>query len=242
MLISLPETARQIVDNGSKAGSWAHKAPLKSMRPCVLSSRSESSKCTTRFSYFPNPLPSLKVLLQPDSAMIIVAISVLYCVSSCTQATLSTLFIYIHNLNQIEAGLIYLPYGIGCAMAALLTGKQLDKDYRATAVRYGLPVEKKYRSTLTEFPIEEARLRNIWWPLVVAAGSTAGYGWSLKQEVVSSLMFPISSQPNNVLAHRHSIDNPIHARSRGPNFFYSTTSTATFLDAIADAVVLIGRF
>ena len=226
MLVSLPETARQIVDNGSKVGSWAHKAPLKSMRPRGTTSNSRGSKPTVRVSSCPNPLPSLKVLLRPDSCMIIAAISVLYCVSSCTQATLSTLFIKIHNLNQIKAGLIYLPYGIGCAMAALLTGKQLDRDYRRTAVRYGLPVEKKYRSTLTDFPIEEARLRNIWWPLLTAAGSTVGYGWSLKHEIVSSLVSLSDSKPTNALAHRHSIDNSICIRDHRPNMFYSNDPPA----------------
>jgi len=29
----------------------------------------------------------------------------------------------IYQLNQIEAGLIYLPFGIGCAVTALLTGE-----------------------------------------------------------------------------------------------------------------------
>ncbi len=61
--------------------------------------------------------------MQADSALIIVSIGILYMVYTCVQASLSTLFMEIYQLNQIEAGLIYLPFGIGCAVTALLTGE-----------------------------------------------------------------------------------------------------------------------
>jgi hypothetical protein len=41
---------------------------------------------------------------------------------TCLQASLSSLFIEIYGLNELQAGLIYLPFGIGCAVAAFGTG------------------------------------------------------------------------------------------------------------------------
>ena len=91
------------------------------MRPAARIFDKEKSQDKLYLSIF-NPLPSLRVLLRPDSALVVVSISILYMLSTCLQASLSSLFIEIYQLNQIEAGLIYLPFGIGCAITALLTG------------------------------------------------------------------------------------------------------------------------
>lgn len=189
MVLSLPETSRQVVGNGSRPASWVHKSFLKSMRPSSSIDRFKSSRSSVRFSQLLNPTSSFKVLLLPDSAMVITSISVLYGVATCIQTSLSTLFIRVYRLNQIEAGLVYLPYGVGCAMAALLTGKQLDRDYKTIARLHQLHVEKGQRAPVADLPIDEARLRNIWWPLIIAIGGTAGYGWSLRYKVVSSFLF-----------------------------------------------------
>ena len=117
--------------------------------------------------------------------MVIISISVLYSVATSIQTSLSTIFIKTYKVNQFEAGLVYLPYGAGCALAALLTGKQLDNDYNHVAKRQQSYTEEGPQIAVADFPIEAARLRNIWWPLLVAFGGTAGYGLSVKNEVVS---------------------------------------------------------
>ncbi len=181
MILALPETARQVVGNGSISGSWIHRAPLSGFRPKTTFSDREM---LPRPFHIANPLSSVKILRQPDSTLIILTISILYAVSCCMQASLSTLFIRKYALNQIEAGLIYLPYGVGCALAALFTGKQLDWDYQTTAKKHGMPVEKRLRNRVC-FPIEEARLRNVWYPLTFATAGTIGYGWTLRYQSVS---------------------------------------------------------
>ena len=136
MILSFPETARNVVGNGSVAGSIAHKAPLTSMRPnaCVL----RRHKPRDRFYLsILNPLPSLQVLLRPDSALLIVSISILYMLYTCAQTSLSTLFIEIYQISQIEAGLIFLPFGVGCAVTALFTGVPLLVYYHALDLTAG---------------------------------------------------------------------------------------------------------
>lgn len=239
MILSLPETAREVVGNGSTPGSWVHKVPLKLMRPCTVTGGPTASRSLLHISHFLNPFAALKILLRLDSAIVITSISVLYSVSACTQASLSTLVIDIYRLNQVEAGLVYLPYGIRCVIAALLTGKQLDKGYRKTARKHGLPIERERRSTIADFPIEEARLRNIWWLILAAAGGTAGYGWSLEYGAVSSLLFTDKSQPTDSLAHRRSVDYPISSWKRGPSLFYGISSTIRVRNALADGTVTL---
>ena len=188
MAISLPESARQVVGNGSIPGSWIHEVPLKSMRPCSWTDKPSNPRLLTsekrQFHIF-NLLSSLKILSQPQSFRIIATIGVLYAVYTCLQVSLSTLFVEIYHLNELQAGLVYLPFGVGAAITALLTGRQLDRDYRKTATKYNLSVEKQRKSTTAGFPIEEARLRNIWYPVLISIGGTAGYGWSLNRGVVS---------------------------------------------------------
>lgn len=75
-------------------------------------------------------------------------------------------------------------------MAALLTRKQLDKDYKMTAKLHELHMEKGQIASAANFPIEEARLRNVWWPLLIATGGTAGYGWPLGYKTVRSFLLP----------------------------------------------------
>lgn len=40
------------------------------------------------------------------------------------QTTLSSLFISIYSLSDLEAGLIYLPFGFGCVLGTLASNKQ----------------------------------------------------------------------------------------------------------------------
>ena len=42
---------------------------------------------------------------------------------NCLQASLTSLFIEIYGYTQLEAGLIYLPFGIGCFIGTLLSCK-----------------------------------------------------------------------------------------------------------------------
>jgi hypothetical protein len=43
-----------------------------------------------------------------------------YC---CVQASLSTLFITIYGFEELYAGLIYIPFGVSCALASYTCGQ-----------------------------------------------------------------------------------------------------------------------
>lgn len=64
-----------------------------------------------------------KLLLQKDKVIVLIALAVLYTTYTSLQASLATIFVEVYGFGQLDAGLIYLPFGFGCACMAYLTGK-----------------------------------------------------------------------------------------------------------------------
>ncbi len=62
-------------------------------------------------------------------------------------------------------------------------GRILDRDYKHTAIKHGLPVDRKRGDDLTQFPIEKARFRSTFVPLAVVCCALVAYGWCLHFEV-----------------------------------------------------------
>ena len=128
--VILPETARNIVGNGSLPVNRLNKSLLmlwqERKRKASLSeqqtgsSRSVSQKVKLRI---PSPMDSISVLLYNDTFPIILLNAVFYAALNCLQASLSALFINIYGYKELEAGLIYLPFGVGCFIATLLSCK-----------------------------------------------------------------------------------------------------------------------
>lgn len=65
-----------------------------------------------------------------------------------------------------------------------LLGKLMDRDYRILADRHGFVINRDRGDDLIDFPIEKARLRSIWYLVVVAAVSIVGYGWTVQTRTV----------------------------------------------------------
>ena len=183
MAVVLPETARSIVGDGSRPTPGLN-TPLSNLlspkharvqhtdAPLLLPQRDSRT--------FPNPLASLKLLRFPDTAIILVAYGINYTVYCCLQASLSTLFVEVYQVSGLVAGLVYIPFGVGCAVTAFATGKLLDFNYRKTAAECGIPVEKGKATSTTDFPIERARLRTVKLSVALSGAFIMGYGWLLQ--------------------------------------------------------------
>jgi len=123
-IFTLPETARNIVGNGSISVSGIYTLPFFMNRTTLQ--RTEREK---KFNWrLPNPLTCLYRLSDKDTSILIITLSIFYMTYTCLQATLSTIFIGLYGLSDLQAGLIYLPFGIGCAIAALGTGIAIILD------------------------------------------------------------------------------------------------------------------
>ncbi len=127
--VKLPETARNIVGNGSRPSIGLNKSILILWREKknTLSSGQQTgaSEHVPQVANLriPNPIRSIAILLSKDTAPIILINAVFYTAYSCLQASLSSLFINIYGYKELEAGLIYIPFGVGCFIASLLSSK-----------------------------------------------------------------------------------------------------------------------
>ncbi|KAA8572770.1 hypothetical protein EYC84_003355 [Monilinia fructicola] len=107
-------------------------------------------------------------------------------VTSSTTALFSEHF----DLSNLELGLIFLPNGFGCITGSYLTGYLMDYDYKVVESRYrkehniseDVPIKA---NELLDFPIEVARMRNIWWIVLIFVIATAFYGFSLNLELIA---------------------------------------------------------
>jgi MFS family permease len=118
--VSLPETLRTLVGDGAVAVSGVHAVPLRCMKPrpgggLELSQEVPVSTHSALRGF-------VTILCQKDKALVMSAIAILYMVWNCLQASLSTLFIEVYHFTYLEAGLIYIPFGVGVGCAGFVTG------------------------------------------------------------------------------------------------------------------------
>ncbi|KAI1391443.1 multidrug resistance protein [Hypoxylon trugodes] len=175
MVLFLPETSRRIVGNGSIRPPKHLRLPV----PKLMRHWEASDQVVKQKRRMPNPLKSLTILIRKDNAVIIFGCGLLYVVYTCINASLSVLFIDIYNLNQWQAGIIYLPFGLGGMVSTFFSGPLLDTAYRKARVKRGLSTDKVVGDDLDDFPIEKARLSVIWIPLIVTTASIVAFGWTL---------------------------------------------------------------
>ena len=64
-------------------------------------------------------------------------------------------------------------------------GLIIDRDYQKTATAAGFTVNRTKGDDLSDFPIEKARLRSIWYFMGLSMACTLGYGWSVERKIVS---------------------------------------------------------
>ena len=63
----------------------------------------------------------------------------------------------------------------------------MNWDYRRTARDYDFVIDKVAGDDITRFPIERARYRSIWYPVIISSACIVGYGWALHTRTVSQV-------------------------------------------------------
>ena len=151
----------------------------------------------------PNPMKSLIILSRKDMLCLVVGGGIHYMLYCCLHASLPSLCIELYDLNQLEAGLVYLPFGVGNTVSTLFSGKIIDCNYRLVAEHYGLPVEKVRGDDLARFPIEEPRTRSIFLSLAVTVIAVVGFRWTLESRAVSHMIHPWISKGDPLMTSQH---------------------------------------
>ena len=126
VIITLPETSRNVVGNGSaRPFGWNALPFFLPWSPRTFEPVHRERRKLSRNDIL-LPRTCLNQLRQRDSACIVMTFGILYMTYSCLQASLASLFIKIYSLDELYSGLIYLPFGIACIIAAFLSGKSKD--------------------------------------------------------------------------------------------------------------------
>lgn len=187
-LIFYPETGRKIVGNGSIPPPKWNMSLISYLKARKLSEEdriaAESTlPLTPRKLSFPNPLPTLAIVLQKDTCLLLISNSIFFAGFYDVAVAITSLYSEIYGLSDLQIGLCYLPFGAGASLAAFVNGKFLDYNYRRIASQLGLPIQRNRHTDLKNFPIEKARLQ-IAFPLILGAICLIiAFGWVLDFEV-----------------------------------------------------------
>lgn len=120
-LIFVPETARNVVGDGSLPGtSWSrpliyyiHRRSSKSDRLTRTGSQKDERHVTeklakTRKLRFPNPLRALRIIVEKDVALLLFCTSLVVTPFQCVFVILPPSFKNIYGLSDVQIGLCYL--------------------------------------------------------------------------------------------------------------------------------------
>jgi MFS family permease len=95
------------------------------------------------------------------------------------------LFTEHYHLSVLDIGLTYLAIGAGTLIGSIGWGKLLDRDWKYVEAKH---IEKGYKKPknpieLIDFPLEYARTRSTWYPLIAFWIFCAAYGWTVQYAV-----------------------------------------------------------
>ncbi|KAF3055404.1 Quinidine resistance protein 1 [Trichoderma lentiforme] len=181
--ITVPETARKVVGNGSiPPTAWWNRSLLSEVARYKAGSRQGEDGISPppkpRVLRFPNPLKTLLIIKEKDCAMMLFYNAIIYSSWYTVTANLSNLLSENYHLDTLHLGLCYIPFGIGAAMSIVANGYIQDWNYARVARRYGFSIDKKRGDDLTQFPIEKARLSIVWPFVYVGAVAIICFGWA----------------------------------------------------------------
>ncbi|KAH8678598.1 major facilitator superfamily domain-containing protein [Tricladium varicosporioides] len=194
--LTVPETGRNVVGNGSvppqgwnmtilewyKFRKEARSANGLSRTTTAENRRREQELLAShRTLRFPNPLKTVHIIMEKDMAVVLFYNALIYTAFYDIIASIPQLFAEIYHFNDLQIGLCYLPFGVGCAVASFVNGKLLDRNYKRVARQIGFTIDRKRGDDLRNFPIERARLELIWPILTFGLLLILCYGWVLEK-------------------------------------------------------------
>jgi MFS family permease len=185
ILMLLPETLRSVAGNGTIPLKGIQRPLLYKHEPYPnhMAMTPEDNAPKKRFT-FRSIVAPFRFLFEKDVFVSLFFGSIVYTVWSMVTSSTTDLFQSRFGLNDLQVGIAFLPNGAGCVAGSYLTGYLMDYDYRTVEAQYrkakGIAEDVKLnKKTLSDFPIEKSRLRNIWWIVLIFVLTTAFYGFSL---------------------------------------------------------------
>ncbi|KAK9418972.1 putative Major facilitator superfamily (MFS) profile domain-containing protein [Seiridium unicorne] len=180
----LPETSRDIVENGSISppkwnltlhGYLRHATQKKNARTSIDPQLDSIPK---RASV--NPLNSLKLFREKETCILLLYSGLIYANSYMLLSTLPDQLEEGYGFDTLRISLCFLASGFGSMASVTLTGRLLDWNFRRHARLVGMEISNQKQQDLSRFPIEIARLQISIPALILAGASLIAYGWTLQ--------------------------------------------------------------
>lgn len=177
LLLFLPETARNIVGNGSRP------PPLWNMSLqqffCSRRQSDEEPRPVKMRIHFPNPFMTLFIIFDKEVFLILTGNSLVFGSYYAVSTSVTSQFKAMYGFNDVQIGLCFIPVGVGSLVAAYTQGRLADWNYQRHARHQGFIISTNRRQDLAEFPVERARIEVVL-PLVILEGlCMIVYGWVL---------------------------------------------------------------
>ncbi|PVH74067.1 MFS general substrate transporter [Cadophora sp. DSE1049] len=191
ILIAMPESARNVVGNGSVPPPRWQLSLIQYSRQRRHKQNNSPVDIETRRGgrKRPNPFASLKIAAQKEAGLILWYGSLLYAGYFAVLSTLSPQLTARYGFNSLKVGLCYLPLGIGSLTSRWTVGRMLDKNFHRLAQLHGIPIIHNRQQDISSFPVEFARLQ-ITLPLVYGSCvAIVAYSWVM--EYKTSLAGPL---------------------------------------------------
>lgn len=208
--IALPETARNVVGNGSIEATgwnrtWLSMVLSRKRNGCQMDGirtseegidcregrdASQLAKPTSSKRHkfkMANPVAALRIIFYRDTALVLWMAASPYAVWYCVQASMPTIYKDVYAFNEFQIGLAYLTGGFGTVLGGYANGKLMDMNYKVVAKKIGHTIDRVSGDDLKDFPIEIARARGSWCLLLCHIGALTGYGWSVHARAHKSI-------------------------------------------------------
>ena len=183
-----PETARKIVGNGSVPPPRWNRSLLDYMRvrksPKTRAAMvQDTPKLTPPKLRCPNPLHTITMLFEKDVGLLLFYNAIVYTAWYDVTSSLPSLFEELYSFNQLQIGLAFIPFGVGCTVASIATGKLMDWNFARIARKrdHTSDAVSTLLDGLQDFPLEKARVQVVWPLLYIGVAATLCYGWVLEK-------------------------------------------------------------
>ncbi|KAF1982610.1 MFS general substrate transporter [Aulographum hederae CBS 113979] len=186
LVLLFPETGRNVVGDGSIPPQGWNMSLLTYLQVRKARKTSPTTRPRTvpnkQPLRWPNPLNVLRIVFQKQTGLLLAYNSLVYTAFYDVIASTPYLLRRIYAFNDLEIGLCFLPFGVGCLFAPTISGRLCDRNYRRHAARLGIPIDRKRGESMRDLPIERIRLEVAAPLLAVGTATILCYGWVMYAE------------------------------------------------------------
>lgn len=185
---TLPETARCIVGNGSKAAigiwrTWWSLIRTRRYGKLDFQPKSIYKQVIGQGGWqLQTVFGSFRIILYKDAFAVLWMVASTYSIYYTFQVAIPVIFSKVYFYNDLEVGLVFLPGLAGMTLGGIIAGKLVDVHYAMVARKHNLCSEGDQQA-LRDFPIEAARYRNCLFFVFSEVVLIIAYGWVVNYQI-----------------------------------------------------------